>query len=87
MQQVMAQELHTMSAAKNKKKKEFPLWYNGISSTLGVLGRKVQSAQHSGLRILHCCSCGLGYNCGSDWIPDPELHMPQGSQKRKEKKI
>ena len=25
-----------------------------------------------GLRIQCCCSCGLGGNCGSDLIPDPQ---------------
>ena len=53
---------------------------------LGRAGMWVPSlAQHSGLRIWHCCSCGLVCNCGSDLIPG--LGAPHvlfwDSQKRK----
>ena len=43
-------------------------------------------ARHSGLRILHCLSCGLGHNCGSDLIPDPGTLYALGWPKRKKKK-
>ena len=37
---------------------------------LGSTGTQVQSpAWHSGVRIQHCHSNGLGLNCGSDLIP------------------
>ena len=37
---------------------------------LGSFGTQVQSpAQCSGLRIHHCCRCGLGHNCDLDLIP------------------
>ena len=26
--------------------------------------------QHSGLKMEHCRSCGIGLRCGSDYIPD-----------------
>ena len=39
---------------------------------LGSTGTQVQSpAQHSRLRIWHCCSCGLGQNCSLDLMPGP----------------
>lgn len=48
---------------------------------------QVQSqAQHSGLRIWHGRSYGLGHNYGLDLIPGQELHVPWSSQERKKKK-
>ena len=44
---------------------------------------------HSGLRIWHCPSCGMGCSCSSDPIPGPgtSFHMPQvQSEKKKNKK-
>ena len=43
---------------------------------------QVQSlAWHSGLRIWHCHSCGVGCNCGSDLIPS------LGQPRKKKKKV
>ena len=52
-------------------------------------GTMVQSpAQHRRLRILHCHSCGLGCNCGSDLIPGMETPYAAGQPKKeKEKKM
>ena len=53
---------------------------------LGSAGTQVQSlglAQRSGLRMWHCCSCGLGHNY--DLIPGLETPYTEG-QKRKTKK-
>lgn len=42
---------------------ELPLWHNGI----GSVGTRVPSpAWHSGLRILHCHSCGLSPGLSRD---------------------
>ena len=36
----------------------------------------LSTAQHSGLGIWHCCSCGVGHSCSSDLIPGPgNFHM------------
>ena len=46
--------------------------------------------QHSGLRIQHCCSCGLIWGCRSDLIPwslNWELHMPQGGKKKEAQNV
>ena len=59
---------------------EFPLWHNAISSVLGALRHRF-NPWHSGLRIQHCHSCGLGHNYGSDLIPGWELHMPRVAKK------
>ena len=49
--------------------------------SLGSTGTQLQSlAQHSGLRIRHCCCCGLGPDCGLDLI-----HMLWGGRKKKKK--
>ena len=46
---------------------ELLLWHSGIGGILGALGRRFGSPDlHSGLRIRHCRSCGLGHNCGFD---------------------
>ena len=53
---------------------------------LGSAGTQVQSqAQHSGLCIWHCRSCGLGHNCSSDLIPGPETPYSEGQPKKKKK--
>ena len=45
----------------------------------------VQSpAQHNGLRIQHCHSCGLGDNCG--WDLSPALRTPDVERRQKKKK-
>ena len=41
-------------------------WYLGSA---GTQGRSL--AWYSGLRIWHCCSCGLGPDCGLGLIPGP----------------
>ena len=38
-------------------------------------------AQHSRLRVWHCCSWGVGRNYGQDLIPDP--HAPYTSEEKK----
>ena len=40
-------------------------------------------AQHSGLRIQCCCSCGLGRNYGLDLIPSLGTPYAAGQPKRK----
>ena len=48
---------------------------------------KVQSpAWHSGLRIQHFCSCGVGCNCSSDLILGPGIPYAMGQSKKKKKK-
>ena len=39
-------------------------------------------AWHSGLRIQHCHSCGLGRNCGSDLMPGPGAPYAVGWPKK-----
>ena len=40
-----------------------------------------------GLRVWHCCSCGVGRSCGLDLIPGPEeLPCAMGVAKKKKKK-
>ena len=43
-------------------------------------------ARHSGLRIPHCCSCGLGPNCGLDLIPGLGTPYATGWPKKKRQK-
>ena len=51
---------------------------------LGNSGLQVRSlAWHSGSRIWHCCSCGLGHDCGLDLIPS--LGTLHGAAKKKKK--
>ena len=51
---------------------------------LGLVGTRVQPpARHSGFRIQHCCSCGLGCDCDSALNPGPGTQW--GGQKRKKK--
>ena len=53
---------------------------------LGSTRTQVQSlVWHSGLRIWHCCTCGLGHNFGSDLIPG--LGTPYASGQPKKRKI
>ena len=52
---------------------ELLLWRNGIGGILGVLECGFDSpAQHSGLKICCCSSCGLGHNCGLGCDPLPK---------------
>ena len=54
---------------------------------LGSTGARVQSlAQHSGLRIQCCHSCGIGHKCSSDLIPSLGTPYADGQPKEKEKK-
>ena len=51
---------------------------------LGSVGTWVPSpAWHRGLRIQHCCSCGLVLSCGSDLIPGPGASYAVGKPKGK----
>ena len=53
---------------------------------LGSTGLQVRSlAEHSGLRIQHCCSCSLGGSCGLNLILAWELRIPWGGQKKQKK--
>ena len=55
-------------------------WYHGH------VGMQVWSlVRHSGLRIPHCYSCGIGGNCISHLIPGPGIPYAVGHPKRKEK--
>ena len=54
------------------------LWSSG--------GQVQYPALYSGLRIQHRCSCGIGYNCGSDLIPGPGTAYTEGWPKEKKKK-
>ena len=38
----------------------------------------------SGLRIPHCCSCGIGYSCSLDLIPGPGTSISHGRAKNKQ---
>ena len=47
-------------------------------------GTKVpQPAQHSGLRIRCCYSCGIGHNCGLDLTPGPGTPYNIGQERKK----
>ena len=51
-------------------------------------GMQVRSlARHSGLRIQHCLSCSLGWNCGLDLISGPGTPYAVGQTKNKQKKM
>ena len=58
---------------------EFPLWHNGISGVLAILGQRFDSWPS---RVC-CCSFGLGCNYGSDLIPGLRTPYAAGGQKRK----
>ena len=52
----------------------------------GTTGMQVRSpAGHSGLRILCCCSCGLGLDCGSDLISGPGTSYAAKNEKKKKR--
>ena len=61
------------------------------SSCCGTTGSEASlQCQHAGsipgqALIRHCCSCGVGHNCGSDLILGPETPHAQGWQKKKQK--
>ena len=56
------------------------------SRHLWSTGTQVQTpARHSGLRIWHCCSCGIGRNTPSELIPGPVTPCAAGWLKRKKK--
>ena len=51
---------------------------------LGSTETQVRSlAWHSGLRIWHCCSCGLDHNCSLDLILGPGTPCAMGQPKKK----
>ena len=55
---------------------------------IGSTGTQVHSpAQHSGLRIWHCRSCGLGRNCAWALIPSLGTPYAMSGQKRKINKL
>ena len=72
-----------------KANSEFLVWYNRISSVLEVLGCRFNPRPDrlSGLRIWHCCSCGLGCSYGSDLILDLGTPDAKGQPKKKDKLI
>ena len=43
-------------------------------------------ALHSGLKIWHCCSCSLGYDCSWDMIPGPRNYICHRAAKKGKKK-
>ena len=45
-------------------------------------------AQWGGLRIQHCCSCGIGHSSGSDSIPGPGISICHscGRKRRRRRK-
>ena len=67
-----------------KNKPGIPAMAQWDQRCLGSLGSWVQSlAQHSELRIQHCCSCGLGCNYGSDLISGLGTPYTEGQPKLK----
>ena len=66
---------------------EFPLWRNvtGSISTVAGCGFNPQPSG-VGSMIQHCCSCGVGHNCGSDLIPGPEAPYTVRQPKKEKKK-
>ena len=42
---------------------------------------------HSGLRIQHCCNCGIVYSSGSDSVPGGETSTCHGGSQEKNKII
>ena len=49
---------------------EFLLWCSRLRTwQLSLVVQVWSLTQHSGLRILHCCSCGIGHKCSLDLIP------------------
>ena len=69
------------------KKREFPLCYSGLVIQLVFVEVLVWSlACHSGLRIWHCCSCGVGCSSSSDSIPGLGISIHHGWGPKREKK-
>ena len=68
-----------------KRFQEFPLWHRGLGTRLVSGEVQVPSpTQCGGLRIRHCCSCGVGRSCSFPSIPGPGTSISCGcSQKRK----
>ena len=66
----------------------------GVVSAIAQVAVEVRvlfPAQHSGLKIWHCHSCGIGCSCSSDLIPGPGTSICHGSgqkpnQKKKKRK-
>ena len=63
-----------MSSCYGRMGSAAPLEHGGTGSIPG---------QHSGLRIPHCCSCSVGYKCGSDLISVPRIPYAVGQPKKK----
>ena len=64
---------------------EFQLWCNRMDGVFAAAGTQVRSlALHSGLRIQHCCSCGIG--CNSSLDPFPGMGTPYALGQPKKKK-
>lgn len=64
-----------------------PPWHNRIGSILGALGHRFNPQPSTvGLRSQHCCSFGLGQECGSDLIPGSGVPHAAGRPKMKKKK-
>ena len=66
------------------------LWRNGtggiLGAPLGALGCRFYSQpRHSGGRILHYLSCGLGHKCSSDLIPGLGTPCATGHRKNQTK--
>ena len=58
-----------------------------ICGFLGAVGRRFDpQPRHSGLRIWHCHSCGLGCNCGLALIPSLETPCAAEQPKKEKKK-
>ena len=90
---LLAWESPYAAGAALKKKKEKKRGLSRVSAVaqwdrqhLRSTGTWVQFlAQHSGLRIQRCQSCGLGHDCGSDLIPGPHaMGRPKMKKKKKE---
>ena len=87
---LMAEFSHSRTLQTLILQKRVTIW----SSCCGAMGTVASWEQRDtgsipgtrGLRILHCCSCGLGCNGSLDLIPGWELHMPWGGQNKIKKK-
>ena len=51
-----------------------------------VIIKKAEEFQlwHSGLRIQHCCSCGVDHSCGSNAVPGLGTSIFSGCSKNKQ---
>ena len=65
---------------------EFPLQHSGLRIQRCLCG-SVGSIPSpcSGLRIWHCCSCGIGCSCGSDSIPGSGTSICHGCGHKKKR--